>query len=1620
MISRLPWLHYLLTALLLIHLASTAAGQALEPVAPRTTAGEAPSSRQSGQEDDILLVVQPVTPVAVEGETPVGVDFRVTGQKESNGGSLVFPGLSDVRLKGVTRAMEAEDGTPVVQILITDIERRGDRAPLDGFGSSWAADEESDLVLSLNEQYEIEGDRQALVDALDALERDETAEAGAEEPLQVQSSGESSTEGASSGDGTGTGTGQKASINSEPPAAPDPENPEPAIETREVACGTRVDLALRVAIDQFRLEIYEDGKLDAETADDPCYDSTNPSHKYPLERDYSACAVKVDFGASKVTERFRWFYMNGLGSRIDVASGNEACIEDANTAYSITEDHGNCAVAIDYQSLTATPQSRLIYTSGDGVAHEVRSCRASASRQPVPLTLNPSLCPQPESGEQLAKYTYTLNGALHETGVCAPSGTRIETRTEYCDGDPRVDLPFGFAFRQMRTLTVQDGETVGQTECIDSSKPADRFRLERDYAACDIDVDKTARKTNGTYGAATAEYELFYRDGDDARHTINSCAPDTALSYAIVEDPAGCAISHAGDKAILQARLIYQTRDGVKHQVEACRASEDPARAPITMTFNTAVCENPDGSEPTRAFSEQGRYEYTLEGVPRTHGDCQSTGRRIEYRADHDACRVEIDEASETVFKRFKIETVIDGAVTATSACMKSAGDPGNRTMERDEAACDDRVDMTAMRKSYRFRYKYEDPHSRRTVTLSCQDDPGKSFALLEDFEACSTTHDLTAMTATPQSRIIYRKADGTAVEVRTCAASVTKEAATISEDHEGCAPTFEGGKAVPQARLVYSAADGARVEARGCAASKSRAAITMTFNTDRCENRQPSADIPFGTDGLFKYDEMGVYEYELGGETLTRGECRKTGRVIEFSRRLSCEGGYGDGFFDYERMRMSTRFGIQVHAKDKGTGNILEIIETFHGPCFTSDGFRSWPITIDYDSKHCPDRTDYTKMRYTPRGYVLAMRPTGEGGPVLADPNCRDGQTHVLTEDHESCDIAIDTKTEKATPQSRLVYTDTDGVVQVARACQASESRGAIDLVRNADLCTVRPGDNDGIFKERARWTYTIGDTIHPVGDCEDTGVTWEYRTVYEGCDIRLDHTLKAAFRQAKKQTYKNSVKIAETACADSARAADRFGYEKSYSACEIGYDDDKTLATTRFQWIYTDEKGVQHEVTGAPGEDGNNCIADPDRTYAIAEDHESCTHDLNYDTMKATPQARLAYRTPDGRLHQVRGCEASKTRDAVDLVKRTDLCPLEHDIAGGKSHQLAKHIYTIDGLSYQADTCARTGTEYAHRKFYGDCQSVVDRKNKHVTRQYQTRIRVDNTWEYVVASCTPDPTTSRITIQTTTDGCDDPQIWHHDIAAGKSYGLERHYYVETGSNVRTYLTQCVVSETTYTHDVVTVGWQHNDEEKANWPLSKVSITTDNGVFVIRESEVLPGAKLIDYIKDRTEDVAPTVPDSDDRRYEGCNAYDRTDRVEVWTRSDNTEYRYIAGDGDEAGPTNVCTWVIGTWTLQSSTTGRKYEYNVCPYEYRTGGDSSETRYSGYPTRIGTYQGSRTLTREDGHVVSTETASGNHTIVGSTGYRNYLCRSYPSEASLPNPMTNPTVLNRWHIALGWK
>lgn len=501
------------------------------------------------------------------------------------------------------------------------------------------------------------------------------------------------------------------------------------------------------------------------------------------------------------------------------------------------------------------------------------------------------------------------------------------------------------------------------------------------------------------------------------------------------------------------------------------------------------------------------------------------------------------------------------------------------------------------------------------------------------------------------------------------------------------------------------------------------------------------------------------------------------------------------------------------------------------------------------------------------------------------------------------------------------------------------------------------------------------------------------------EGCTIRVDIAKMQAYQQSRTETVKDGVVQSRSECTDDLGNA--FPLQKSYGGCTEAIDLDAATATARYLLYYMDAGLARQEVS--------ECREDSDKVFPIVEKPEGCSIFLDYAALKAVPQAALSYINDSNAEVQVRGCAASTVRSAVPMTPSVDGCTVRHDFAAGKSYQQGTHVYELDGTRYQAGGCTDSETVYAHEKVYDDasgralCTPLVDPGGNSATLQSRIRITVGGAGRYIT-DCAPD--TSGIALTATTEGCDNPHSWQHDLAAGQSYGRERFYY--TRGAVRNYVTECRRSRTVYAHQVETTGWQHHDDERFAYALNTVYITPPTGRYNVVTSEVLQGTAQMPYVLTGTE-----VRETGTVTYEGCSKFVDTATMELWKRPDDSVHEKPVGPGERRGPLEACISVATrNWPKISDSIDR----DRCMYTRRIGRLETST-FVPHPgwrqVRRGTYRGTWTVTREDGEVIRSQTAEkylGSSTGCGEHGYG--------TPAALPN-RASVGQSTEWSIELGW-
>lgn len=503
------------------------------------------------------------------------------------------------------------------------------------------------------------------------------------------------------------------------------------------------------------------------------------------------------------------------------------------------------------------------------------------------------------------------------------------------------------------------------------------------------------------------------------------------------------------------------------------------------------------------------------------------------------------------------------------------------------------------------------------------------------------------------------------------------------------------------------------------------------------------------------------------------------------------------------------------------------------------------------------------------------------------------------------------------------------------------------------------------------------------------------------EGCSIRVDTDQGYAIQQNRVETTESG-SVSTTACEDGDQ---RFPLQRSYLSCADKIDLQAKTATAQFALYYTDGGGTRNDV--------GECAPDADQVFAIVEKRSSCTVYLDYGTNQAVPQAALVYVNANNAEVQVRGCEASTAVAAVPLEETTDGCSIRHDVAGGKSYQQGRTIYTLDGVTWQAGGCADNGTEYPHTKVYetaaGDkvCAPIVDVAGGTATLQYKLGITVAGLEQYI-SECKPD--TSSLAVTATTSGCNDPTTWTHDLDAGVSYGRERYFYTYNGKT--TYVTECQTSAASYAHQVETTGWQNHDDQLFAYALSTLYITPPTGRYNVKTSEVLAGATQAPYVY-----AGETTAASGEITYEGCSRFEGRNTVHAYTRPDGSTYGQVIGATTALGPTDACNTVNDLVWSRTSNGGGDYSCTYFgPDSCGDGGCVQGTQFYGSASYYwADYTGGHKRIREDGVTVIDTNATKRYTLAASSS-----CQA----GTVGNPGAGPATLsgstvNTWIVELGW-
>ncbi|WP_343864193.1 hypothetical protein, partial [Caenispirillum bisanense] len=311
------------------------------------------------------------------------------------------------------------------------------------------------------------------------------------------------------------------------------------------------------------------------------------------------------------------------------------------------------------------------------------------------------------------------------------------------------------------------------------------------------------------------------------------------------------------------------------------------------------------------------------------------------------------------------------------------------------------------------------------------------------------------------------------------------------------------------------------------------------------------------------------------------------------------------------------------------------------------------------------------------------------------------------------------------------------------------------------------------------------------------DPGPLPEVAIITDGCPIRIDRSQGVAIQQSRVVITTGATTETEP-CED---GATRYPLLWSSLTCPDRIDVRARTATAQRRQFYVNAAGQEVEV--------KRCEDNPEQIFPIEEERTVCPHFVDHDRMTVVEQGSLRYRNAENATIVVRDCAPAEGATPVPLVETAEGCTLRHDFAAGRSNRQTKLVYRMGGLTYQAGSCIDSDTWYQHLRLYETaagqqvCPPVVDTTGKRITRASRVQITVDGKPEFIT-ECQPDTASSALIA--TTDGCENPGTWEHNISAGQSTGQERYYYTRANGQ-REYVTACQNSSVTYPHQIQIVG---------------------------------------------------------------------------------------------------------------------------------------------------------------------------------------------------------------------
>ncbi len=258
------------------------------------------------------------------------------------------------------------------------------------------------------------------------------------------------------------------------------------------------------------------------------------------------------------------------------------------------------------------------------------------------------------------------------------------------------------------------------------------------------------------------------------------------------------------------------------------------------------------------------------------------------------------------------------------------------------------------------------------------------------------------------------------------------------------------------------------------------------------------------------------------------------------------------------------------------------------------------------------------------------------------------------------------------------------------------------IELQSNLPSLAAKSGSGGGLSENGGANALP---TIAPLATTTPKKIT--YKTIADGCPIRVDISQNKAIQQTKLITLEDGVETNTADCADSALS---FIIEKSYQGCTDFISNG--VANPRFRQKYTNATGDTKYLA--------ECAIDAEKTFKITEDLSSCGVEIDAVLNKVWFKSKKSYNDINGNPVEVSAC--AKSAQSVALASTA--CTLKEGYPAPSQAIGFKKTYNYQGSEFIYESCPVID----YTETVGNCAVRIDIDNNQVYKQTTKQAIMNN----------------------------------------------------------------------------------------------------------------------------------------------------------------------------------------------------------------------------------------------------------------------------------------------------